>query len=66
LPELVSSGYYLIYYYIPGLERHLLSFLKNGQLIDVENVKKGKKCISKIGGLCDKLLPHIQKLTEKE
>ena len=57
--------YYLIYFYIPGLESHLLSFFKNGQLLDVENVKKSKKCISKNTEICDKLLPHIQKLTEK-
>jgi len=28
-------------------------------------VKKGEKCTSKMGKLCDELLPHIQKLTEK-
>jgi hypothetical protein len=66
IPELVNRGYYLIYNYIPAINGHLLSFLKNGQLIDIENVKVGKKCISKLGKLCDELLPHIQKLTEKE
>jgi len=66
IPELVNRGYYLIYNYILAINGHLLSFLKNGQLIDIENVKVGKKCISKVGGLCDELLPHIQKLTEKE
>jgi len=66
IPELVNRGYYLIYYYVPGLESHVLSFFKNGQLLDVENIKKGKKCISKGAEICDKLLPHIQKLTEKE
>ena len=65
IPELVNRGYYLLYEYIPGIKIHLLAFLKNGELIDVENVKKGKKCISKVGELCDDLLPHIQKLTEK-
>jgi hypothetical protein len=65
IPELVNRGYYLLYEYIPGIKIHLLAFLKNGELIDVENVKKGKKCISKVGELCDELLPHIQKLTEK-
>jgi len=65
IPELVNRGYYLLYEYIPGIKRQLLAFLKNGQLIDVENIKVGKKCISKVGELCDKLLPHIQKLTEK-
>jgi hypothetical protein len=66
VPELVNSGYYLLYEYIPAIKRQLLAFVKNGQIIDVENVNVGKKCISKIGGLCDELLPHIQKLTEKE
>jgi hypothetical protein len=65
IPELVNRGYYLLYEYIPGIKINLLAFLKNGELIDVENVKKGKKCISKVGELCDELLPHIQKLTEK-
>jgi len=66
IPELVNRGYYLIYNYIPAINEHLLSFLKNGQLIDIENVKVGKKCISKMGKLCDELFPHIKKLTEKE
>jgi hypothetical protein len=66
VPELVNSGYYLLYEYIPAIKRQLLAFVKNGQIIDVENVKIGKKCISKVGGLCDELLPHIQKLTEKK
>ena len=66
IPELVNRGYYLLYNYIPAINSHLLSFLKNGQLIDIENVKVGKKCISKMGKLCDELLPHIQKLTKKE
>jgi hypothetical protein len=66
IPELINRGYYLIYNYIPAINSHLLSFLKNGQLIDVENVKKGKKCISKLGKLCDDLFPHIYKLTKKE
>ena len=63
LPELVNRGYYILY---SGILLQLLSFMKNGQLIDVENVKKGKKCISKNEEICDELLPHIQKLTEKE
>jgi len=66
IPELVNRGYYLLYNYIPAINTNLLSFLKNGQLIDIENVKTGKKCISKMGKLCDELLPHIQKLTKKE
>ena len=66
VPELVNKGYYLIYNYTLSMNGYLLSFLKNGQLIDIENVKVGKKCISKLGKLCDELLPHIQKLTEKE
>jgi len=65
-PEMVSRGYYLTYYYHPAINGHLLSFLKNGQIIDIENIKVGKWCISKLGKLCDELLPHIQKLTEKE
>ena len=66
LPELISKGYYSLYHhFIYSLNHNLLSFLKNGQLIDIENVKKGNKCISKLGKLCDELLPHIQKLTEK-
>ena len=66
LPELVNRGYYLLYNYIPAINGNLLSFLKNSQIIDIENVQIGKKCISKMGKLCDELLPHIQKLTEKE
>jgi len=66
IPELVNRGYYLLYPYYPGIKIHFLSFYKNGQLIDVENIKKGKKCVSKSGEICDKLLPHIQKLTEKQ
>ena len=45
IPELVNRGYYLLYNYIPAINSHLLSFLKNGQLIDIENVKVGKKCM---------------------
>ena len=66
IPELVNKGYYLLYKYIPTIKRQLLSFLKDGELIDIENVKTGKRCISKNGELCDELLPHIQKLTYKE
>jgi hypothetical protein len=66
LPELINRGYYLLYNYIPAINGNLLSFLKNSQIIDIENVKIGKKCISKMGKLCDELLPHIQKLTKKE
>ena len=66
IPELVNRGYYLLYNYIPAINGNLLSLLKNWQSIDVENVKVGKKCISKMGKLCDELLPHIQKLTKKQ
>jgi len=66
LPELISKGYYLTYYYHPSIDGYLLGFIKDKQLIDIENVKIGKWCISKMGKLCDELLPHIQKLTEKE
>ena len=66
VPEMVNRGYYLTYYYHPAINGYFLSFLKNGQIIDIENVKLGKWCISKLGKLCDELLPHIQKLTEKE
>jgi hypothetical protein len=66
LPELISKGYYLLnYHFLYSLNHNFLSLLKNGNLIDFENVKKGKKCTSKSGKLCDELLPHIQKLTEK-
>ncbi len=66
LPELISKGYYLTYYYHPSINGYILGFIKDKQLIDIENVKIGKWCISKMGKLCDELLPHIQKLTEKE
>jgi hypothetical protein len=67
LPELVSKEYYLLYYhFLYSLNQNFLSLLKNGQIIDFENVKKGKKCISKHGKLCDELFPHIKKITEKE
>lgn len=66
LPELINRGYYLLYNYIPAINGNLLSFVKNRQIIDIENVKVGKWCISKMGKLCDELLPHIQKLTKKE
>ena len=66
LPELVNRGYYLLYNYIPAINGNLLSFLKNGQIIDIENVQIGKKCISKMGKLCDELLPHIHKLVQKK
>jgi hypothetical protein len=66
LPELISRGYYLTYYYHPSINGYILGFNKDKQLIDIENVKVGEKCISKYGKLCDGLLPHIQKLTEKE
>ena len=66
LPELISKGYYLTYYYHPSINGYLLGFIKDKQLIDIENVKVGKWCISKMGKLCDELLPHIQKITEKE
>jgi hypothetical protein len=66
MPEMINTGYYLTYYYHPTTNGHLLGFIKNKQLIDIENVQIGKKCISKMGKLCDELLPHIQKLTVKE
>lgn len=66
LPELISRGYYLTYYYHPSINGYILGFNKDKQLIDIENVKVGEKCISKYGKLCDELLPHIQKVTEKE
>ena len=66
LPELVNRGYYSLYSYAHWIKKELLAFLKNGQLIDVENIKINEKCISKKGKLCDELLPHIQKLTKKE
>jgi phosphorylcholine metabolism protein LicD len=66
LPELISKGYYLTYYYHPSINGYILGFNKDKQLIDIENVKVGEKCISKYGKLCDELLPHIQKVTEKE
>jgi hypothetical protein len=66
IPELVNKGYYLLYLFHNALGINYLSFLKEGQIIDVENVKIGNKCASKVGGLCDELLPHIQKLTKKE
>jgi hypothetical protein len=66
LPELISKEYYLTYYYHPSINGYILGFNKDKQLIDIENVKVGEKCISKYGKLCDELLPHIQKITEKE
>ena len=66
LPELVNRGYYLLYSYAYNIKKELLAFLKNGQLIDVENIKINEKCISKMGKSCNELLPHIQKLTKKE
>jgi hypothetical protein len=67
LPELVSKEYYLLYYhFLYSLNQNFLSLFKNGQIIDFENVKKGKKCTSKHGKLCDELFPHIKKITEKE
>ena len=66
VPELVNKGYYLLYEYIPSIKRQLLAFLKDGQLIDIENVQIGKRCISKSGEMCNELIQHIQKLTEKE
>ena len=66
LPELISKGYYSLYYhFIHSLNHNFLTLLKNGHLVDFENVKKGKKCTSKSGKLCDELLPYIKKLTEK-
>ena len=66
LPELINKGYYLTYYYHPSINGHILGFNKDKQLIDIENVKIGKWCISKFGKLCDELLPHIQKISEIE
>ena len=66
LPELISKGYYLTYYYHPSINGYILGFNKDKQLIDIENVKVGEKCISKYGKLCDELLPHIQKITTKK
>jgi phosphorylcholine metabolism protein LicD len=45
LPELVNRGYYLLYSYSHCIKKELLAFLKNGQLIDVENIKINEKCI---------------------
>ena len=59
LPELINKRYYLLNH------QFLHSLMKNGHLIDIENVKKGEKFTSKIGKSCNELLPHIQKLTEK-
>jgi LicD family len=70
IPELINKRYYLIIntekYFQNSLKNSFLSILKNGHLIDIENVKKGLKCASKYGKLCDELLPHIQKITYKE
>ena len=66
LPELFNKGYYYVNQMNDTLNHNFLTLLKNGHLIDIENVKKGEKCTSKSGKLCDELLPHIQKLTEKE
>ena len=67
LPELISKGYYLLnHHFLYSLNYNFLSLLKDGHLIDFENIKKGKKCTSKWGKLCDELLPHIQKFTYKE
>jgi len=66
VPELIKRGYYLLYDWLPSLNKNLLSFLKDGQLIDVDNVKKGEKCISKMGKLCDEVLPHIKEFTQKQ
>ena len=67
LPELISKGYYLLnHQYLHSLNKIFLTLMKNGHLIDIENVKKGEKCTSKNGKLCDELLPHIQKLVQKE
>jgi hypothetical protein len=67
LPELISKGYYLLnHHFLYSLNHNFLTLMKNGHLIDIENVKKGEKCTSKWGKICDELLPHIQKLTEKE
>jgi phosphorylcholine metabolism protein LicD len=53
-PELISKGYYLLnHHFLYSLNHNFLSLLKNGHLIDFENVKKGKKCTSKRGKLCD-------------
>lgn len=66
LPEMISKGYYSLNQMSNILNHNFLTLLKNGHLIDFENVKKGEKCTSKMGKLCDELLPHIQKLTQKE
>jgi len=66
VPVLIRRGYYLLYHWIPSLNKNLLSFLKDGQLIDVDNVKEGEKCISKMGKLCDEVLPHIKEFTQKQ
>jgi len=66
LPELVNRGYYLLYVYSGHINRNFLHLIKYGHLIDIENIINNKKCISKIGEPCNELLPHIQKLTEKE
>ena len=65
LPELISKGYYSLNQISNILNHNFLTLLKNGHLLDIENVKKGIKCASKIDKLCDELLPHIQKLTKK-
>jgi hypothetical protein len=65
LPELISKGYYFLNQMNNSLNHNFLTLMKNGHLIDIENVKKGEKCTSKMGKLCDELLPYIQKLIEK-
>ena len=66
LPELFNRGYYFLNQMNDSLHHNFLTLLKNGHLLDIENIKKGIKCTSKNGRLCDELLPHIQKLTEKQ
>jgi len=66
LPELFNKGYYYLNQMNNNLNHNFLTLLKNGHLIDIENVKKDEKCTSKSGKLCNELLPHMQKLTEKE
>jgi len=64
--ELKDKGFIVVNTWVPVLNGYLFALMKDWHILDVERVKTGEKCISKLGRMCDELIPHIQKLTKRK
>lgn len=66
LPILLKNGYMYTESYCVNLDSNLISLTKNFHCVDIERVIPGRKCISKMGRMCDELIPHIQEIKRKK